>query len=120
MILNETGTSMTFDQAYRHIAEIRAMIQHENTLLNARMGWMWVLQGLLFRTMSFLWKIHWAPVALMAIVGILSSISIGYGCVRASNAVGDLLKIAKEFKDTQAKQYELPPLLAQEPKEFSG
>ena len=102
---------MTFDEAYRHIAEIRKMIQHENTLLNARMGWMWALQGLLFSAMSFLWEIHWAPVLLIAIVGLLSSISIGYSCVRASNAVGELLKIAKEFKNAQAAQYELPPTL---------
>ena len=102
---------MTFDEFYRHIAEIRAMIQHENTLLNARMGWMWALQGLLFSAMSFLWKVHWIPVLIIAMVGLLSSISIGYSCIRASNAVGDLLKMAKDFKDTQAIQYVLPPTL---------
>ncbi len=103
--------TFSFDEAYRHIAEIRSMIQHENTLLNTRMGWMWALQGLLFSSMSFLWPIHNALVVLVAIVGLLSTISIGYSCVRASKSVRELLRISKEFKKTTAKAYELPPTI---------
>ena len=100
-----------YDQIYKYVAEIRSMIQHENALLNARMGWMWTLQGLLFGAISFLWEIHWILILIISLVGILSSISIGYSCIRASNAVGSLLEIAKDFKEKNASYYILPPTL---------
>ncbi|MCE1253507.1 MAG: hypothetical protein LWX83_08170 [Anaerolineae bacterium] len=100
-----------YDHIYQYVAEIRAMIQHENTLLNARMGWMWALQGLLFSAMAFLWDIHLIPLLIIAAVGIISSVSIGYSCVRASNAIKSLLEMVKKFKDENASFYELPPTL---------
>jgi len=100
-----------YDQIYRYVAEIRSMIQHENTLLNARMGWMWALQGFLFGAIGFLWEIHWIPILIIALVGFLSSISIGYSCIRASNAIGSLLDIARDFKEENASYYILPPTL---------
>ncbi len=44
-------------------------------------------------------------------VGFLSSISIGYSCVRASEAVGDLLKMSKKFKNDHGKDFVLPPTI---------
>ncbi|MCP4700878.1 MAG: hypothetical protein GY862_29090 [Gammaproteobacteria bacterium] len=105
--------SIDYEQAFKYNAEIRAMIMHENTLLNQRIGWMWTLQGLLFTAMSLLWKDHSAPgiVIIISLVGLLSSVSIGYSFSRATAAIRGLLKTADDFKEEHANQFKLPPTI---------
>ena len=70
------------DEANRYVGIIREMIRHEDQLLNHRLTWMWTLQGLLFSAAAFLWKSEGIPVLVIANVGLLSSITIGYSIKR--------------------------------------
>ena len=92
------------DRVLNFIAVIRSMIQHENTLLNQRMVWMWTLQGLLFSAIGFLWKFNKLPVLIISLVGFLSCFSIGYSLNRANKAIKDLLSIASNYKKSKGKK----------------
>ena len=77
---------------------IRAMIQHENDLINVRMGWMNVLQGLLFTTLGLiiqtgineLYKIF--IVIIISVLGFCISRLIIRGLISASKAIRELLE----------------------------
>ena len=75
-----------------YAAIIRSMIEHENTLLNHRMTWMWTLQGLLFAAVGFMWEIHDLLVLLICAFGLCSCISVGVSLKSAVRAIGSLLK----------------------------
>jgi len=99
------------EEAERYLAVIRSMIQHEDTLLNQRLTWMWTLQGLLFGAAAFLWKEGLLPVAVVSAVGLLSAVSIGYSLNRGLRAVKDLLTIASDYKNRLSIQYEFAPTI---------
>ena len=88
----------------------RSMIQHENELINHRMGWMWALQGLLAAAASFIWKNEVAVVQLLCAFGFLSSISFAL-CFRSSTRAID--KLHQGWKDYASKHpgYEGPPVI---------
>ncbi|MGH1484958.1 MAG: hypothetical protein ACRBCI_01985 [Cellvibrionaceae bacterium] len=101
---------MTFDEADKHLATIRSLIQHEDNLLNTRLGWMWTLQGLLFGAAGFMWGKDLLPIVVIASIGLLSSISIGYSCTRAVNAIGNLLEQSEDLK-TKHTSFFFPPMI---------
>ena len=101
----------SFKRAAEFVGVIRSMIQHEDTLLNQRLTWMWTLQGLLFGGTSLLWKEEKSLVLLFAIVGLLSCISIGYSIGRGVLAIKELLRISRKFKKSLRTEYCLPPTI---------
>jgi len=78
------------DEEYAEI--IRSMIEHENTLINHRMIWMWTLQGLLVAAVGFMWEIHYLLVLLICTFGFFSCISVGLSFQSALRAIGSLLE----------------------------
>ncbi len=79
---------MTTDE---YAAITRAMIEHENTLLNHRMTWMWTLQGLLVAAAGVMWGFHSFLVLLICVFGFCSSISVGVSLQSALRAIDSLL-----------------------------
>ena len=75
-----------------YAAITRSMIEHENTLLNHRMTWMWTLQGLLVAAAGVMWEIHNLVVLLICIFGFCSCISVGVSLQSALRAIESLLK----------------------------
>ena len=75
-----------------YAAITRSMIEHENTLLNHRMTWMWTLQGLLVAATGVMWNIHFSLVLLICVFGFCSSISVGVSLRSALRAISSLLK----------------------------
>ena len=100
-----------YENAFKYFAEIRSMIMHENNLINQRAAWMWTLQGLLFGSMSFLWKYHWIPVIIISVVGLMSCVSIGFSLYRATQAISELKDNAKNFNEKYETDYILPPII---------
>lgn len=100
-----------YERAAEYVGVIRQMIQHEDDLLNHRLTWMWTLEGLLFSAAGFVWKESLAPLIAIAIVGLLSCISIGYSLNRGLCAVRDLFGMAGTFKDDLPKTFKLPPTI---------
>jgi hypothetical protein len=98
------------ERAAGFLAVVRGMIQHEDTLVNQRLTWMWTLQGLLFGAASFLWSKDLAPVLVIGAVGLASCVSIGYGIARGLKAIRELLAIAAEYKKG-CEGYYLPPTI---------
>ena len=102
---------ITYERAESFFATLRAMIQHENSLMNQRLTWMWTLHGFLFGSTAFLWNVGSFPVVVIAIVEVMSCIMIGYTCSRALNAIKRLLKKAKEYEEKLPAKYEFPPVI---------
>jgi hypothetical protein len=69
---------------------LREMIRHEDGLLHQRLTWMWTLQGILFTAASVLWSKDGRGVALIAGIGLLSCLSIGYSLARGLRAIHGL------------------------------
>lgn len=59
-------------------ATLRALIRHENEVTNHRTTWLMVTQGILFTAASALVKEHIAPTVIVALVAILSALSLGH------------------------------------------
>ena len=106
---------ISYEEAANFVAVIRSMIQHEDALLNQRLNWMWTLQGLLFAAASFIWNVDWVPVLIIASVGLIACVSIGYSINRGMRAVKDLLGIARQYKkeeyNEKGKTPSLPPTI---------
>lgn len=103
--------AMSYERAANYLDVIRNMILHENELINQRLTWLFALQGLLFGAISFLWNTHLFPIVIISLVGIISSISIGYTLARGLNTIKELLVIAREFKDDLPKDMIFPPTI---------
>ena len=70
---------------------IRAMIEHENTLLNHRMTWMWTTQALLVTAAGIMWRYHHLLVQLICFFGFVSCVSVGLSLRSALRAIDSLL-----------------------------
>ncbi len=103
--------SIDCDRANQYLGSIREMIRHEDQLLNQRLTWMWILQGLLFNSAGFLWTSKDVPVIIIAFVGLSSCITIGYSIKRGMLAIVELLKIAKEYKESIEIDCRVPPTI---------
>ena len=73
-----------------YAAIIRSMIEHENSLMNHRMTWMWTSQGLLVTATGIMWEIHIFLILLVCLFGFCSSISLGISCNSALRAIKSL------------------------------
>jgi len=103
--------SISYEQAFAYLAVIREMIQHENQLMNQRLGWLFTIQGLLFVASSFLLKGSAMPVVAFGIVGVVSCISIGYTLDRGVNAIRDMVGIAQDYKKSLPTSMVFPPTI---------
>ena len=100
------------EKTNRYVDIIREMIRHEDQVLNQRMTWMWTLQGLLYGAVGFLWQSgKLFPIIVIAFVGLLSCITIGYSLVRGMAAVSDLLELAKQQKERVKERCVIPPTI---------
>ncbi len=75
---------------------IREMIQHENYLINVRMGWMIALQGLLFTALGLIAKadkpdIHNAIIQWIPIIGYFVALFTIWGISNALHAIRGLV-----------------------------
>jgi hypothetical protein len=104
-------TDISSKEANEYISTIRDMIQHENQLSNQRLTWMWTIQGLLFASIPFTWKISLILHFVIGLVGLISSISIGYQLSRGNAAIKELLTIAKNYKKELDKTICIPPTI---------
>ena len=77
-----------------YAAIVRSMIEHENTLINQRMTWMWTLQGLLVAAVGIMWDIHYLLIFLICAFGFFSCVSVGISLKSALRAIDSLLKDA--------------------------
>jgi hypothetical protein len=55
----------------------RELIDQENTMVNHRMNWFLLLQGFIFAAIAFAWEKGVALCIVFALVGVLSSLSVG-------------------------------------------
>ena len=99
------------DDIRAFVSVVREMIRHEDVLLNQRLTWMWTLQGLLFGATSVLWGKDWRGVVIIALVGLLSCISIGYSLSRGLKAVRELLGMAADRKKELGESVKIPPTI---------
>lgn len=90
----------------RCLTQVGSMLRHENDLMNHRLTWMWTLQGLLFAAYAVLLEQHERVTMLIAVVGLVSSVSIGLSLVashrmlqrlnpHARQLIGDLEQASK-------------------------
>jgi len=58
---------------------ILGQVRHENNLVNQRITWMLLLQGLLLTSLGLLWKnkSSWPPAIALCLVGIMSCLTVG-------------------------------------------
>lgn len=129
MTSNNEKNQMIFnyEHAFNYNKAIRDLIMHENALTNQRMGWMLALQTLLFGAFGYLWgkpdeglpiTFEGLPITLIiALVGLLSSISFGYILHFSMRAIDKLNEKYKAFEEKYAKEFELPPIMGLKPYE---
>ena len=70
---------------------IRQMLDHENTLVNNRYTWMLASQSLLFAALGVFWGKELFVEIIICIVGLVSTISVGYSLYLADRAIRNLL-----------------------------
>ena len=92
-----------------YLAAIRALIQHEDTLRDQKLGWLSALNGLLFAGASFAWgKPDGAPlVRVLAAVGVLVSASVFFSLWVSEHAIRRLRGMADAWTPDA-----LPPVVA--------
>lgn len=95
-------TDPAADGREKNLAVIRSMIQHEDLLLNQRLTRMWTLHGLLLASSSVLWEKDWRPLLVIAVVGFLSCVSIGYSMGRGIRTIRRLLSDGNAIRGDQS------------------
>lgn len=95
-----------FEQTRDYLDSIRTMIQHENDLTNSRFNWLLVGEGIFFTAAASFWGEHPLMLIVVALVGIVSAVSIYYSlelCARARNHFRKLAKNkAQAFSDDES------------------
>jgi hypothetical protein len=79
----------------------RELIRLENETLNYRMSWFLTLHGFLFAAMAFAWDKDVALIVVFAVVGILSSTSVGILLRLGTLAIRQLEERARSIGDEQ-------------------
>ncbi len=87
---------------------IRSMIAHEDTLVNNRTTWLILIQALLFAAFSSL-KCNHEITYVLAVVGIIISISFFISFRMGEKAIGDLLKSWDDYPKLKGQVY--PPVM---------
>lgn len=95
---------------------IRDMIRHENEITNNRLTWMLVLQGILFVASASFWRIHWLPLLIITILGVVTSISFFYALLLSRKARIYLRSLWKKKIEKQKELVErIPPVAGDAP-----
>ena len=83
-----------------HGKTIRAMIEHENHLVNYRLTWLITLQGLLFAALGFAWdkRDAWQIIVVFCVMGIFSAVSCLVSLSYTQRAIYQLEKWWKNYK----------------------
>lgn len=83
-----------------HSKTIRAMIEHENHLVNYRLTWLITLQGLLFAALGFAWdkRDAWQIIVVFCVMGIFSAVSCLVSLSYTQHAIYRLEKWWEKYK----------------------
>jgi len=95
-----------------YTATIRDMIQHEDTLRDQRLGWMFALNGFLFTGLGFAWADDDSGplIVVLALVGVLVAVSSAAALRGSQLAIAKLANLAAER--TGDEDLGLPPVIA--------
>ena len=107
--MRDTQRDTRIEQIHSFVSTVREMTRHEDGLMNHRLTWMWTLQGLLFGAAAFMWNKDVRVVVSIAIVGLLSCVSIGYCLARGLQALHDLRALDKGQRKKLPADSVLPP-----------
>jgi hypothetical protein len=106
-----------------YTAVIRSMIQHEDTLRDQRLGWLFALNGFLFTGLGFAWPDDDSGplIAVFSMVGVLVAVSSAVALTRNQRAIAKLAELgaAQAVHGDVA----LPPVIAlrsREPRREGG
>jgi len=93
-------------------ATIRDMIQHEDTLRDQRLGWLFALNGFLFTGLGIVWQDDGALllIGVLALVGVLAAIGSAAALMRSRLAIKKLTSLVPE--QTAEEEKVLPPVIA--------
>jgi hypothetical protein len=103
------------DRVRTFLCAIREVVRHEDGLLNQRLTWMWTLQGALFAAASVFWSKDCRVVVLIACIGLLSCVSIGYSLVRGLRAIHGLRILDENQRKELPDSSLLPPAMVAPP-----
>jgi hypothetical protein len=95
-----------------YTAIIRSMIQHEDSLRDQRLGWLFALNGFLFTGLGFAWPDDDSSplIVVLSMVGVLVAVSSAVALTGNQRAIAKLADLGL----AQAKQEDvvLPPVIA--------
>ncbi|HTY22910.1 MAG TPA: hypothetical protein VMC85_07260 [Desulfomonilaceae bacterium] len=74
------------------IKNMREMIRHEDDPVNQRLTWLALLQGLLFTALAFSWKEAPMLIPALAVIGIISAVSVAGALHSTHAAIGELIE----------------------------
>jgi hypothetical protein len=97
--------------ATEYTAIVRSMIQHEDTLRDQRLGWLFALNGFLFTGLGFAWADDEAGsfVVVLSMVGILVALSTAVALIGNQRAIAKLADLgAARVEQADV----LPPVIA--------
>jgi hypothetical protein len=97
--------------ATEYTAIVRSMIQHEDTLRDQRLGWLFALNGFLFTGLGFAWADDQAGslVVVLSMVGILVALSTAVALIGNQRAIAKLADLGAALGDQEDGQ---PPVIA--------
>ena len=85
------------------------MLDHENTLVNNRYTWMLASQSLLFTALGVFWVKELFVEITICIVGLVSTISVGYSLYLANRAIWNLVDDWTNYSNRKNVS-QLPPI----------
>ncbi len=89
---------------------VRAMIEHENALLNARLTWLLTLQAMLFAGLAFVWQKYVGMTLLLCSLGMLTCLSLGVYLRCSIRAIQGLERLWEERR-AKGPAYDGPPVI---------
>ena len=100
----------------QYTSVLREMIRHEDVVTNNRLTWMLVSQGVLFAATAAFWKIHLAPLIVIAIMGIGTAVSVFYSLLLSRLARKHLRDLYnKKIGDDENMKKKIPPVAGDAP-----
>ncbi len=104
------------DKIREYASVIRELIQHENIITNHRLTWMLILEGILFAGAASFWKIHWAPLVVIASLGILTAVSVYHALWLSRRARNHLRQLYQHKLELHPElRQEIPPVVGDIP-----
>ena len=101
-----------------YTAIIRSMIQHEDTLRDQRLGWLFALNGFLFTGLGFAWADDDSGplIVVLSLVGVLVAVSSAVALTRNQLAIAKLADLGAARTEQVGPL--LPPVIALRSKEL--